>query len=105
MNRSALIQRAPHVGAQADAARAATVTQRADHAGARNAFVHLQSEQAQGGSHYAGGAALLEGKFRMCVQIAPQRYEFREQIFDGSHTVSQRPASTASANSANVRKW
>ena len=71
----------------------------------RNAFVHFQSEQAQGGSHDAGGAALLEGKFRMCVQIAPQRYEFREQVVDGQPQVSQRPASTASANSASVRKW
>ena len=70
----------------------ATVTQRADHAGARNAFVHLQSEQAQGGSHDAGGARSSKASSGCACRSRRSAGEFREQIFDGSHTVSQRPS-------------
>ena len=51
-----------------------------------------------------GRAALLEGQFGMRVQIAPQRDQFGSRSSTAA-TVSQRPASTASANSASVRKW
>ena len=84
-------------------------------------LVHLETEQAQRGGDDAGGAMLLESEFRMGVQVAAQRHEVRQQVGNRRRSVAgrlgaarqtrlarnrhHRPASTASASSARVRKW
>ena len=72
-----------HVGAQAEAARARAAAQRRDHAGAGDAFVHVQPEQAQGVGDDAGGALFLERELRMRMQVAPQRDQLGQQVIDG----------------------
>ena len=96
-----------HVGAQADAARAAAAAQRADHAGAAQAFMDLEAEQPQRLRRHAGRAPLLERELGMRVQVAAQRDQFGQQVGDrrGNRVQRQRPASTASASSASVWKW
>ena len=71
-----------HVGAQAHAAGSAARTQDADDAGAADAFVHFQAQLAQGRSDNAGGAALLESKLWVGVQVSPQRDQVGNQVGD-----------------------
>ena len=72
-----------HVGAQADATPGLLPWRSvADHAGAGNPFVHLETEQAQRRRNDAGGAAFLESEFRMRVQVATQRDEVGHQVVD-----------------------
>jgi hypothetical protein len=113
-----------HVGAQAHAAPAAAAAQGAHHAGAADAFGHLQAQQAQRAGHDAGGAVFLEAELGVGMQVAPQSDQVGQQVGDGvvdagvcggAHpagsfgsgraAAGQRPASTASASSASVRKW
>lgn len=108
-----------HVGAQAHAAGPAAAAQRADHAGAADAFVHLQAEQPQRLRHDAGRAPLLKGQLGVRMQVAPQRDEFGQQVGhrpgDALQALQRRqalvavqahcPASTASASWASVWKW
>ena len=86
----------------AHASRTAAAAQRADHAGAAQSFMDFEAEQAQRLGRHAGGAPLLEGEFRMRVQVAAQRDQFGQQVGDrrGDRVQAHRPASTASA-----REW
>ena len=55
---------------------------RADHAGAGDALVHFEPEQAQCGRDDAGGAPLLEGQLGVRMQVAPQRDQVGQQVVD-----------------------
>ena len=116
-----------HVGAQADAARAAAVAQSAHHASAREAFVHLQPEQAQRRRDDARGAPLLEPQLRVRMQVPAQGHEPGHEV--GNRRIKRPPRirlrraaggaplrvsaegasgvvhSTASASWASVWKW
>ena len=86
---------------------AAAAAQRADHAGAAQAFMDLEAEQAQRLRHHAGRAPFLERELGMRMQVAAQRDQFGQQVGDrrGDRVQRQCPASTASASSASVWKW
>ena len=69
-----------HVGAQSHGRAAAPVAQHADHAGSANALVHLEPDVAQRARDERGRAVLLEGEFRMGMQVASQRDEIGQQV-------------------------
>jgi hypothetical protein len=68
-----------HVGAQHDRLPRLSALENAEHAGLRDAFVHLDAERAQTFGDDAGRAVFLEAQFRMRVQVAPGRDDFLEQ--------------------------
>jgi hypothetical protein len=71
-----------HVSTQTNVPLAAPITQRTDDAGASETFVNLHVEPAQLGGDDARRAPLLERKFRVRMQIAPQRNQLWHQIVD-----------------------
>ena len=66
-----------HVGAQADVAVGRAGAQRADHAGAAQAAMHLVAPALQSLGHQVGGGVLFVGELRIRVDLAP----------DGDHLV------------------
>ena len=69
-----------HVGAQAQRAAAAARAQHPDHAGAADAFVHLDPGRAQGFGDAGGGAVFGKAEFGMGVDFAAQRDQRCDQI-------------------------
>jgi hypothetical protein len=71
-----------HVGAQAHHAGRIAAAQHAHHARAGQPLVHFHAGFAQRSGHDAGWAPLFVGQLRMCMQVAAQRDQRRQQIVD-----------------------
>ncbi len=68
-----------HVGAQADHARRGAGTHDADDAGAGDAAMHLDPVAFELARHQLGGPLLVEGEFRMRVDVAPESRQLGEE--------------------------
>ena len=68
-----------HVGAQADHALRGPGTQNADHPGSGDAAMHFEPVALQFACNDVGGAVLVEGQFRVRVNIAAQRRRTRRE--------------------------
>ena len=66
-----------HVGAQPDRRLAVAGAQHADHAGAADAAMHLDAPFLQLPRNQLGGAVLLQPEFRVGVDVAADRGQFR----------------------------
>jgi hypothetical protein len=76
-----------HVGTQADAARGRAALQRADHAGAAQAAVHLVAPALQPFGHQVGGGVFLVRQFGVGVDLPPDGDHL---VFVGADVVERR---------------
>jgi len=72
-----------HVGAQADRAAAVAGFQRADHAGATDAALHLDAQQLEHAGDVVGGAALVEAGLGVAVQVVAPALQLRLELGGG----------------------
>lgn len=68
-----------HIAAHQHSHAVLRALQHADHAGLADARLHLQTERAQLSRHEARRAALLEGEFRVLMQVAAARHQLGAQ--------------------------
>ena len=87
-----------HVGAQADRPLAGAGAQHPDHAGLADAAMGFDTEGFEALGHQRGGAVLLEGEFRVGVDVTADGGDLRvigperiQKVHDASRETAHRP--------------